>query len=226
MANIIKYLYDIITPHLKYLLSKNLFGGSPINEDDDTKTLKINKINYDIKTWYNMKKDNHIDDLCINSTEFNNSKPMWLIRYDLSSLHYRKIHIYNIPPEMKFNILYDVINDKISDHLLHGDSGNYIYSTFIEVCENIPDLTDLDFTHINIWLTPCKYIVKPTIRHNTIMGLDVLNFSENNNSNINIDLSKCHNINYYFFDVKQGINIISLPFNVYIKKHMTPKIIL
>ena len=135
-----------------YFYNNKTYTHTPTNIIDNgeyERDLTIRTVRYDIETWHNKQIKEYNPECIIKSDIYNNTKPVWLILYNIYSLNNSKIYIYNVPVEKKIEMLYNTINEKIRDHLLHGDGGNYVYATYICVMCN---------SKCSIWNTHTKTV--------------------------------------------------------------------
>ncbi len=201
LKNIYYYFYNNIT-----YTHTNIIDNGEYERD-----LTIRTVKYDIQTWHNKQMKKYNPECVIKSDIYNNTKPVWLISYYFFSRGSSKIYIYNVPVEKKKEMLYNTINEKINDHLLHGDGASYVYATYILVSDTIPDLSFLNSIPIILWITSCDYIIRPNIKGNgiycSVCCYDI-------NMPFCIDLTKS---NIYRLSVDDGNYIILPPFNTYIE---------
>lgn len=191
--------------------------------------VKVMRTDDDFQTWLtniqNIEYEDRENIINIKSNcEIN--KPVWIFVCNFTGmLFYNPIEILCI----NYNAdIYDIqerlLGYQITQRLLNPDGGFYHYATYIHIGKDIPDLSFVpDGVRIELKLHNNKY-VKPIIKGHCY-SFDIFQDHWIDGSDYIIDLSKVNIGRLENFE-KDITKKLLLPFNVYIKQNMTPKIIL
>lgn len=190
--------------------------------------VKVIRTNDDFQTWLtniqNIEYEDRENIINIKSDyEFN--KPVWIFVCNFTGmLFYNPLELLCINDDDRYDILEKILGYQIRKRLLNRDGGFYHYATYIHIGKDIPDLSFLpDGVRVQLMLHNNKY-VKPIIK-GYCYWFGIFQDHGIDESDYIIDLSKANIGRLENFE-KDITKKLILPFDVYIKENMIPKIIL